>query len=471
MTRDMTKGSPAKLILFFTIPLLIGNLFQQLYSMADTLIVGRILGVDALAAVGCTSSIMFFVIGFAQGLTSGFSIVTAQRFGAGDEAGVRRSFAVSILLSVAVTAVLTTASVILARNILEVMRTPANIIDDAYRYIVVIFAGIGASMLFNLLSNILRALGDSRTPLVFLVIACVLNIVLDFLLIKYAGMGVAGAAVATIISQVFSGLLCILYIIRRFPMLHLKREDWRMSRQDIWAHVRMGLPMGFQSSIIAIGAITIQFVLNNLGSLSVAAYTAAQKVDALAVQPMMSFGMTMATYAGQNYGAGNIPRIAKGVRQCTLMSVGFSIVMGLINIFAGKYLVGLFVSGQPEVVAMAQIYLTINGALYCMLAVLFVVRYTLQGLGQSFIPTLAGMMELGMRCFAAIILARFLGFAGASASNPLAWFGALIPLCASFILTMRRLTRVYKARAAADPVPVEKPALPAVEKDRCAAER
>ena len=451
MTRDMTKGSPAKLILFFTIPLLIGNLFQQLYSMADTLIVGRTLGVDALAAVGCTGSIMFFVIGFAQGLTSGFSIVTAQRFGAGDEAGVRRSFAVSIFLSVILTAVLTAVSVLCARPILELLHTPSNIIDDAYRYIVIIFAGIGSSMLFNLLSNILRALGDSRTPLIFLVIACVLNIILDFVLIKYTGLGVRGAAVATVVAQVFSGLLCIVYIVKKFPMLHLRKEDWRMTGQDVWAHVRMGLPMGFQSSIIAIGAITIQFVLNNLGSMAVAAYTAAQKVDSLAIQPMMSFGMTMATFAGQNYGAGNIPRISKGVRQCAIMSVAFSIAVGLLNIFAGKFLVGLFVSGQPQVVSQAQIYLVINGAMYALLAILFIVRYTLQGLGQSFVPTLAGIMELGMRCFAAVVLAGYFGFAGASASNPLAWFGALIPLCASFFLTIRRLNRQYKARQAAEP--------------------
>lgn len=449
MTKDMTTGSPARLILRFTIPLLIGNLFQQLYNMADTLIVGRTLGVSALAAVGCTGSLMFFVLGFAQGLTSGFAIVTAQRFGAEDEAGVRRSFAVSILLSLGVTMVMTALSVAFARPMLVLLQTPGDVLDDACRYITVIFAGIGASMLFNLLSNILRALGDSRTPLVFLVIASVLNILLDFVLIRYAGMGVQGAAVATVAAQLFSGLLCILFIIRKFPSLHLRRADWRFGLRDIWAHTRMGLPMGFQASIIAIGAIMVQFVLNGLGSLSVAAYTVAQKVDSLATQPMMSFGMTMATYTGQNYGAGNIPRISKGVRQCLAMSVSFSLAVGLVNIFAGRLLAGLFVSGQPEAVALSQTYLLINGALYSLLAVLFIVRYTLQGLGQSGIPTLAGIMELLMRCFAAVTLARHFGFAGASASNPLAWFGALIPLCIAYLVTMRRLTAAYRERTEA----------------------
>ena len=224
MTKDLTKGSPTKLILMFTMPILIGNIFQQLYNMADTLIVGRTIGADALAAVGCTGSIMFFIIGFAQGLTSGLSIVIAQRFGAGDEEGVRRSFATGIVIAVGITVVLTAVSVLIARPVLELMQTPAKIIDDAYSYIVVIYAGIVASVLFNFLSNVLRALGDSRTPLIFLVIASLLNIGLDFVFILACSMGVAGAAFATVISQAISGLLCVGYIIKRFPVLHIKKE-------------------------------------------------------------------------------------------------------------------------------------------------------------------------------------------------------------------------------------------------------
>ena len=237
MTKNMTVGNPAKLILFFTIPLLIGNLFQQLYNMADTLIVGRTIGVEALAAVGCTGSIMFLILGFTQGLTAGLSIVTAQRFGAGDEEGVRRSFAAGILIGGVITVFLTALSVALARPILILMRTPANIIDGAYSYIVVIYAGIAAAVLFNLLSSVLRALGDSRTPLIFLVIACLINIGLDFLCILTFQMGVAGAAVATIAAQLLSGGACIVYIARRFPMLHLRREHWRVTREEIFEHL------------------------------------------------------------------------------------------------------------------------------------------------------------------------------------------------------------------------------------------
>lgn len=442
MTNDLTRGNPLKQILFFTIPLLIGNLFQQFYSMADTMIVGRTIGVDSLAAVGATASISFLILGFSQGLTSGFAVITAQRFGAGDMDGMRKSVTSSILLSVVITVVLTAISVPLARPILEWMQTPDDIIDDAYAYIVVIYAGIGASVMFNLLSNIIRALGDSRTPLLFLAAACVLNIGLDFLLILWCSMGVAGAAVATVISQLVSGGLCIVYIFKRFPVLRLQKSDWRVERKLLWDEVRVGLPMGFQMCIIAIGAMILQISLNRLGSVAIAGFIAAQKIDQLANQPMMSFGITMATYAAQNYGAGNMRRIRTGVRRCILLSVGFSVVCGVILIAAAKPLAGLFVGPErPEVLAHAQTYLLLNASLYFLLALLFIFRYTLQGLGKSLFPTIAGVAELLMRTFAAVLLANVWGFAGVCLANPIAWLGAVIPLSAAYIVTIRRLVR------------------------------
>lgn len=441
MTKTMTEGKPAKLILFFTIPLLIGNLFQQFYSMADTFIVGRTIGVNALAAVGCTGSIMFLIIGFAQGFTSGLSIVIAQRFGAGDMKGVRQSFAVGLTLSLVATIVLTALSVSTARPILELMQTPPEIIDDAYSYIVVIFGGIGAAILFNLLSNVTRALGDSKTPLIFLIIACIINIALDLVFIINFNMGVAGAGWATIIAQLIAGICCLVFISKRFTLLKVTREDFRFPMSAVGHHLKIALPMAFQMSIIAIGAIMLQFALNGLGSVYVAAYTASQKIDTLAVQPMMSFGVTMATYTAQNYGAGDIARIKKGVIQCAMMSVSFSLIVGAINVFFGKMLVEVFVGGaEIEVINHAQTYLTINGSMYFILSLLFIFRYTLQGLGQSFIPTFAGLMELCMRGFAAVFLTSALGFAGACMANPLAWAGSCIPLAISFVITMKRLT-------------------------------
>lgn len=443
MTRDITKGSPAKVIIFFTIPLLIGNVFQQFYSMADTLIVGRTIGVKALAAVGCSGSIIFLIIGFAQGLTAGFSIITAQCFGANDEQGVKHSFAASIILSLLITIVLTIISVMFTMPILKLMHTPKEIINDAYNFLIIIFFGIMVSMLFNLFSNIIRALGNSRTPLIYLIIASILNIILDFIFILKFSMGVRGAAFATTIAQGISALLCLIYIIRKVPILKLNKNDWHLTSKILLEHLRLGLPMGFQASIIAIGSIILQFALNNLGETSVAAYTAAQKIDILAIQPMMSFGITMATYVAQNYGAGKIERIRTGIKQCSMMSVGFSIVVGTFNILAGHFMIELFVgNNQPKVVSLAQIYLNINGSMYFILALLFICRYSLQGLGQSFAPTVAGVMELFMRTFAAIVLSKYLGFAGVSAANPLAWIGSCTPLFIAYYITTKKMFKV-----------------------------
>jgi putative MATE family efflux protein len=440
VTRNLTKGSPAKLILLFTIPLLIGNIFQQFYSIADTFIVGRTIGVNALAAVGCTGSIMFLILGFAQGLTAGLSIITAQKFGADDKQGVKESYVAGMVISMSVTIILTIISTISARTILELMNTPPEIIDDAYRFVFVIFLGIIASMFFNFYSNIIRALGDSKTPLVYLIAACILNVILEFAFILIFKMGVTGAAIATVIAQGVSALLCLMHIKRNLPILNLKKSDLRISKEVFLEHLRISLPMGFQASIIAIGAIILQFALNGLGATAVAGYTAAQKIDSIAIQPMMSFGITMATYTAQNYGAKKFQRIKDGVRQCALISVTFSIVVGLINIFAGHFLTGLFVGyEQKEVIVLSQVYLTSNGIFYFILSLLFIYRYTLQGLGQSFIPTVAGIMELIMRSFAAIILSRPYGFLGVCLSNPLAWLGACIPLSIAYYITIKKI--------------------------------
>ncbi len=440
--KDMTQGSPIKLIIMFTIPLLIGNLFQQFYNMADTLIVGRTIGVNALAAVGSTGSIMFFIIGFAQGLTAGLSIITAQRFGAKDIAGVRKSVGTSFWISIVFTIVLTVLSVVFTKPALVMMNTPVEILDDAYSYLIVINAGVGAAVLFNLLANLLRALGDSRTPLLFLVIASILNIVLDLVFILVFKMGVAGAGLATVISQLFSCLLCLIYIHKKVPLLQFKTADWSIDWTFIGQHMRVGFPMGFQASIIAIGAIILQITLNGLGALSVAAYTAAQKIDMLATQPMNSFGVTMATFAAQNFGANRIDRIRLGVKQCILLSGSFSILVGVLVIVAGPAAVSLFVGqGQEQLLDLSGQYFLANGTTYLLLSLLFIYRFSLQGLGQSFIPTVAGIMELIMRVVAAMFLSALIGFPGACLANPLAWLGALIPLGTAYYLSMKKLSR------------------------------
>jgi putative MATE family efflux protein len=441
MTRNLTVGNPALLIVSFALPLIIGNIFQQFYGMADAFIVGRTLGVSALAAVGSTGSLNFFILGFVGGFTQGASIITSQRFGANDRPGIAKSFAASIVLCGGASLLMTALSVVLTRPMLELLQTPADILDAAYAYIVIIFAGIPAIVLFNLLSSMMRALGDSRTPLYFLVIACILNIGLDYLFILVFHSGVEGAAYATVIAQLISGLLCIPVIAKKMPLLHLQRSDWQMNWPELWAHIRVAAPMGFQMSIIAIGALIVQFALNSLGTEAVAAYTAAQKIDQIATQPMNSFGAAMTTYVAQNYGARKIERIKTGLVQCLSISGGFSIVMGVLFFIFGSNLASIFIENSPGVIAMAHTYLEINGACYIILSVLFVCRQSLQGLGDSLTPTVAGIMELVMRALAGVFLARLTGYVGVCWSNPLAWFGAMVPLVIATWHSLRKLQR------------------------------
>ena len=346
MVKDLTTGSPARLIIGFSLPLLAGNLFQQFYSMADTIVVGRSIGVDALAAVGSTGAISFLVLGFVIGLTGGFSVVVAQKFGAGDEQEVRRAVAMSVYLSVLLTIVLTAVSVLCTRPLLNFMQTPANIYDDAYAYIVVIFAGTGATIFYNLLSGVLRALGDSRTPLYFLILSSVINVALDLVFILVFGMGVAGAAYATVAAQVLSGLLCLLYMAKKFPILRFHKSDWAWNGRLVVHHLRLGLPMAFQFSVTAIGVMILQGAINGFGSSVVAGYTAASKVEQLTTQPMMTFGITMATYGDQNLGAGRLDRIRQGTRRCVEISTVVNLACAALVAFLGKYLVRLFLSSD-----------------------------------------------------------------------------------------------------------------------------
>lgn len=441
--RDLTKGSPAKLILMFTVPLLIGNVFQQFYNMVDMIIVGQTLGKNALAAVGATGSLTFLIIGFAQGLTAGLAIITAQRYGAKDYRGLKKSFAASVVISLIVTIVLTVLSLVFIHPMLQLMQTPPEIIDQAQTFISIILLGIFASMSFNLLSNVIRALGDSRTPLFFLIIAVIINVVLDLIFIILFGMGVEGAAIATVIAQVSSSVLCLVYIKKKIPLLQLRKKDFSFDKEEIRVHLNAALPMAFQSSIIAIGAIVLQAALNSLGTDVVAAQAAASRIDQFANQPMMSFGIAMATFSAQNYGAKEYGRILKGVKQTLMMSIGFSLVAGATVIFFGHSLMKLFVSSsETRVFELAQTYFNINGSLYWILAILFILRYTLQGLGQSKISTIAGMMELLMRSFAAIILTGMLGYAGAAAASPLAWAGSVAVLLYSYLRSMKQLKQL-----------------------------
>ena len=431
---NMTTGSPLKRILYFSIPLLIGNIFQLIYNMVDTFIVGRTMGVDALAGIGAAGSVMFLILGFAQGITAGLAIPLAQAFGAKDYRRVKRSVSISWAIALLVSIMLTALSTYFLRDILVFMQTPSEIIQYTYDYLIVIFSCCTVTVLYNLLSNMMRALGDSRTPLYFLICAALTNIVLDYVLIVNFNMGVAGAGVATVISQGVSVVLCLIAIYRKWPLLQLTFKSNMFPKAEVLYHTRIAFPMAFQSSIIAIGSISVTVALNNLGSLAVASYAAATKIDQVVILILMSFGIAMATYVGQNFGAKEYERIRQGVRQVTFLSVGIAIVSGILLMLFGSYLVSFFADGQAgqDMLVYGQRFFNFTGPAYWLLALLFIYRYTLQGLGDSVIPTLAGIMELMMRMSAALILSQTMGFDGPAIASPLAWFGAVVPLSIAY---------------------------------------
>lgn len=437
-----------KIILRFTLPILIGNIFQQLYSMVDALIVGRTISMQALAAVGATGAISFLIIGFVQGITSGFTVVTAQQYGARNYDAVRRSIAASIILSIAVTAVVTLVSVLTVKPLLRLMNTPADIFDDAYNYIVVIYYGIAATVFYNLFSCIIRALGDSKTPLYFLILASVINVALDLLFIMVFKMGVAGAGWATVVSQGVSGILCFVYSLFKFPIMRLKKIDWKFNKKFAWKHLSVGLPMAFQFSITAIGVMAIQAVLNGFGSITVAAYTAANKIENLVTQTLFSLGATMATFSAQNYGAFNIPRIKQGIRCSLLLCLIFSLLAVIIILAAGKYLIMLFISDTDaalisQVIGEGQLYLIINSSCYFLLGLVFIYRCALQGIGRSGATVFAGVAELAMRVISAFVFARIWGYVGVCIASPIAWIGADILLLIVYYKTINKYSKNY----------------------------
>ncbi|TKR23223.1 MATE family efflux transporter [Cellulomonas hominis] len=458
MAKVLTAGSPWRVILVFAVPLLVGNVVQQLYQFADAVVVGRHLGVDALAAVGATGSLLFLLLGFAWGMTSGFAIPTAQAFGARDAAAVRRSVAAGTLLTGAVSVLLTVAAPLLARPALALLRTPDVLMAEATTFARVSFLGAGAMMFFNFLAAIIRAIGDSRTPLWFLTLACVLNVVLVVVMVGPLGLGVGGAALATVVSQALSVGLCLAYVRRRLPVLHVHRADWRVPRAELVEHLRIGLPMGFQASIIAIGTLAVQVRLNTLGADAVAAYTTASRVDGLAVALLQSLGLAVSMFVAQNLGGGRPDRIRQGVVQAAWLAVAGSAVLGVVLFASGGWLVRLFVGdGATEVVRLATQLLHVNAALYAVLGVLFVLRGALQGLGRTGVPTLTGVIELAMRVGAAVVLGAAFGYLGVVWGNPLAWVGAVVLLVPAYLRAHRALAHAPIApldRVGATPVPV-----------------
>ena len=418
----MTTGSPGKMIFNFTMPIFIGNIFQQFYNMADTVIVGKFVGNAALAAVGACGTLNFLIIGFLQGVTAGFTVVTAQHFGAGNMKAMRKSVASGAVLTAVISVILTVLSMISMAKVLHIMNTPSDMYGEAYGYIMVICGGIAAQALYNYLASVLRALGDSKRPLYFLVIAALLNIVLDLVFIIVFGMGAAGAAYATVIAQGVSGILCLIYIGKKVPALHLHKEDWEMDGNLIGWQLKIGLPMAFQYSITAIGTIVVQSCLNILGSTAAAGFAAANKIEQVFTQAYVALGTTMATYCAQNMGAGQYTRIRKGFKSATLLGFAYAIITGVIIFFGGKYMTVFFVSENVnQIMRYVDIYLRCVSVSFIPLTVVNLYRNGIQGMGYGLLPMTAGIAELVGRSGTALIASHFESYLGICLASPAAW--------------------------------------------------
>ena len=448
MVKDMTNGSPSRHILGFAVPMLFGMLFQQFYNLVDTIIVGKTLGVEALAGVGATGSINFMIIGFCMGVCNGFVIPVAQCFGAKKPADLRKYVFNGYICSVVFAIVLTLASVIFCRKILIVMNTPADIIDHAYNYIVVIFIGIPTVFLYNMVSGVIRSLGDSKTPVVFLVLSSIINVVLDFFLILVCKMGVAGAGWATVTSQLISGLTCLIYMYKKYDILKGDKSERILDRRFITNLCMNGVPMGLQYSITAIGSTILQAAVNTLGSTYVAAMTAGSKMFNFTCCPFDALGSTMATYAGQNVGAAKIKRLGQGVRSAMIIGSVYSVLSLIALYFTTDYIALLFVNAsETTIIALTRQFILASACFYIPLTGVNVVRFCIQGMGFSVFAISAGILEMIGRAFAAIILIPNIGFMGACLASPIAWIAADAFLFPAFIHCAKKLNARHNIKS------------------------
>ena len=441
-TRDMTTGKPAGLLLSFALPLMAGNICQQLYTMVDTMVVGQVLGVEALASLGAADWLNWLVLGIIMGFTQGFSILISQRFSAEDQDGLRKVTAMSTLLSAVIAVVVTVSSLLLAEPVLRLLNTPDNVLPGSLSYLRIIFSGSVIVTTYNMMASILRAMGDSRTPLYAMLVASVVNIGLDLLFVMGFHWGIPGAAAATVIAQGCSCLFC-LAVLRRMTVLRMTKTDWHPDGCLCRRLFQLGLPMAFQNTVIAVGGLVIQFVINGFGFLFVAGFTATNKLYGLLELAATSFGFSMATYAGQNLGAKKYRRICEGMRSALKMAVATSVIISAAMIAFGKPVLLLFISGEPgevaQVLDIAYTYLFIMCCLLSVLYLLHLYRSALQGMGDTVIPMVSGIAELTMRIGCALLLPIWLGQYGIYFAEIAAWVGAVVILVTFYYIRIHHL--------------------------------
>ncbi|MCR5155298.1 MAG: MATE family efflux transporter [Butyrivibrio sp.] len=447
IVRDLTVGNPMKLIIGFALSLFWGMLFQQLYNIIDTAIVSWFLGKEAYTGVGTTGAVNFLIMGFCMGVCNGFAIPVAQRFGAKDFKSMRKFVSHAIILCSIFAVVMTFFVSVFCRQILIAMRTPADVIDYAYGYIIVIFLGIPVTYMYNLLSGVIRALGDSKHPVQFLIIASIINIFLDLLFIVPFHMGITGAALATVLSQGISGIMCLVFIIRRMDILHLQKEDWELDRSHFLILLNMGVPMGLQYSITAIGSVILQMAINGLGTDAAAAVTTAAKVGMFFCIPFDALGSTMATYGGQNVGAKKLEHLQQGLVAAVKLGCGYSILAFLVLYFFGRNFAMIFLEAS-DVACLdnAHLYLIINSAFYIPLALVNIVRFLIQGMGFSMFAVLAGVMEMIGRTLVAVVLVPIFGFPAICFASPIAWILADAFLIPAYISVKNKLKKIFNGQ-------------------------
>lgn len=436
---DMTEGTPTRDIILFSIPILIGNLFQQFYSLTDTIIVGRFLGQDSLAAVGSVGSIVFLVIGFTTGLTQGFGVMISQAFGAKNNERLKHLVAMALLLTIICSAILTIPTVVFCKNLLFLLHTPENILDDANTYLKILFGGIIFTMAYNMSASILRAIGDSKTPLYFLILSSVLNIGLDIFFITVIRMGTAGVAYATVISQGISALLCFIYMFSSFDILRTRKKDYYLDANHVTQLMRISIPMALNHSVTALGIMILQSGINRFGSSVIASYTAASKVEMLASQPMLALSTTMSTYCGQNLGAGKSERIYDGIRRAVIIALGIALAGLLFYLTSARFIIGWFIDmPSEEIYTYALKYLFTSVWFLTPLSMIYLFRSSLIGLNNAFVPMLGGIMELVCRFLCITFLLKPLGYWCIRLTNPFTWLMTSIMLIIFYIRWERK---------------------------------
>ncbi len=438
--QNMTKGNPAKLILLFSIPLLIGNLFQQMYNISDIFIVGRLIGVNALAALGATAPLYFVFLLISFGFTGGLTVITAQRFGAKDYKNLRRSITHCVMASTILSFCIMLFLGLFLRPFLKIMNVPDLIMEDAYKFMAVLTGGMVMIVFFNLLSGFIRAVGDSKTPLYFLIFSTVLNVFFNFVFIYYGKLGVVGSALGTVCAICIAVVLCLIYMYKKFPIMRISKADWKYDKQFMKEHLNVAVPMAAQFSVLSFSLMIIQAVCNSFGPDVIAAFTAALRIEQLATQPLLALGIAMATYSAQNWGAGKLARIRKGVRFATVVSLVIGLCVSLLVRYVGSDMIAVFLKDESVfIIEVGKEYLRISTLCYFFLGLIFVFRNTLQGMGKPIIPLTASCVELAARSFFAIYLAKIIGYKGVFYAGPIAWIGAAFVVVIGYYVIIRNL--------------------------------